>query len=93
MEQAPDEHGTSDQLLMMCGISSRSASSADKADDTKWTVAEDAWTSGNGGSLEYTISSLSQNTGYDVRCLQIHDEGTGTGLIRSQGQQRRIRDL
>ena len=34
-----------------------SASVADKADDTKWTEVADAWTSGNGGNLEYTIGS------------------------------------
>ena len=33
-------------------------SATDKADDTKWTEVADAWTSGDGGSLEYTIGSL-----------------------------------
>ena len=27
----------------------------------------DAWTSNNGGNLEYTISSLSQGTSYDIQ--------------------------
>ena len=53
-----------------------SASASDKMDDTKWTVAEDAWTSNNGGSLEYTISSLSSNTSYDVQVRAENDEGT-----------------
>ena len=53
-----------------------SASASDKMDDTKWTVAEDAWTSNNGGNLEYTISGLSQGTSYDVRVRAENDEGT-----------------
>ena len=51
-----------------------SASAQDKADDTKWTVQADAWTS---GALEYTISSLNQNTSYDVQVRAESDEGTG----------------
>ena len=54
-----------------------SASASDKADDTKWTEVADAWTSGDGGTLEYTISSLSQNTSYDVQVRAESDEGTG----------------
>ena len=54
-----------------------SASATDKADDTNWTVMEDAWTSGNGGTLEYTISSLEQNTSYDIQVRAESDEGTG----------------
>ena len=53
-----------------------SASDADKADDSKWTALTDAWTSGNGGDLAYTISSLSTNTSYDVQVLAESDEGT-----------------
>ena len=45
-------------------------------DDTKWTVAEDAWTSNNGGNLEYTISGLSQGTSYDVQVRAENAEGT-----------------
>ena len=44
-----------------------------RADDTKWTEVEDAWTS---GSLEYTIGSLDQNTSYDVQVRAENDEGT-----------------
>ena len=40
-----------------------------------WTVEQDAWTSGNGGSLEYTIGSLSSNTSYDVQVRAENDEG------------------
>ena len=53
-----------------------SASETDKADDTKWTEVEDAWTSGTGGVLEYTISPLAQNTEYDVQIFAESDEGT-----------------
>ena len=52
-----------------------SASASDKMDDTKWTVAEDAWTSG-GGNLEYTISGLSQGTSYDIQVRAENAEGT-----------------
>ena len=51
-----------------------SASDEDKADDSKWTETADAWTS---GSLEYTIGSLNQNTGYYVQVRAKSDEGTG----------------
>ena len=45
----------------------------DKADDSKWTEVTDAWTS---GALAYTISPLSQNTGYDIQVRAESDEGT-----------------
>ena len=51
--------------------------SEDETDDTKWTVAEAAWTSNNGGNLEYTISGLSQGTSYDVQVRAENAEGTG----------------
>ena len=51
-----------------------SASDEDKADDSNWTETADAWTN---GSLEYTIGSLNQNTGYDVQVRAKSDEGTG----------------
>ncbi len=49
--------------------------SDDETDDANWTVAEDAWESGD-GALEYTISSLSQDTSYDVQVRAENDEGT-----------------
>ena len=49
--------------------------SEDETDDANWTVAEDAWESGD-GALEYTISSLSQDTSYDVQVRAENDEGT-----------------
>ena len=50
-----------------------SASDEDKADDSKWAEVTDAWTS---GALEYTLSSLAQETGYDIQVLAESDEGT-----------------
>ena len=55
-----------------------SASTSDKADDTKWTEVADAWTSNNGGNLAYTIGSLDQNTGYDIQVRAKNDEGTSS---------------
>ncbi len=49
-----------------------SASDEDKADDDKWTVQKNAWTS---GALEYTISSLAPNTSYDVQVRAKSAEG------------------
>ena len=53
-----------------------SASDEDKADDTKWIEVTDAWTSSNGGALEYTLSPLAQETGYDIQVRAESDEGT-----------------
>ncbi len=46
--------------------------SEDETDDTKWTVLDDAWTS---GALEYTITSLTNGTEYDVqvRAVDVDD--------------------
>ena len=43
----------------------------DKADDTNWTLVEDAWKNGS-GSLEYTITNLSDNTQYDVQVRTVN---------------------
>ena len=51
------------------------SSAPDKA-DANWTEVADAWTSNNGGNLEYTISGLSQGTSYDVQVRAENDEGT-----------------
>ena len=64
-----------------------SASDVDKADDSKWTEVEDAWTSG-GGSLEYTISSLDQNTEYDVQVRATNAEGTSDWSKPGEGTTR-----
>ena len=48
----------------------------DKADDSNWTLVEDAWTSGS-GSLDYTITNLSGNTQYDVQVRTVNIVTTG----------------
>ena len=53
-----------------------SASEQDKADGSKWMEQVNAWTSG-GGSLEHTITGLSQDTGHDVQVRAENAEGTG----------------
>ena len=72
-----------------------SASATDKMDDTKWTEVTAAWTSNNGGNLEYTISSLSSNTSYDVQVRAENDEGTSgwsSYRCRDNGSQCSTRD-
>ena len=51
-------------------------SSATDKSDANWTEVKDAWTSSNGGNLEYTISDLSPDTSYDVQVCASNDEGT-----------------
>ncbi len=50
--------------------------SADETDDANWIEVTDAWMSNNGGNLEYTISSLAQDTSYDVQVRAENAEGT-----------------
>ncbi len=52
-----------------------SASDSDKADDSKWTLQEDAWKSDTNTDLTYTISPLTQDTSYDVQVRAESDEG------------------
>ena len=40
-------------------------------------LVADAWTSGTGGNLEYTIGSLAQDTSYDVQVRAKSEEGVG----------------
>ena len=47
----------------------------DETDDTKWTVVDDAWTS---GVLEYTITGLDNGTQYDVQVRAVNSNGDGT---------------
>ncbi len=42
--------------------------SADETDDTKWTVVDNAWTS---GTLQYTITGLTNGTEYDVQARAV----------------------
>ena len=49
--------------------------SEDETDDTKWTVADDAWTS---GALGYTITGLDNGIQYDVQVRAVNSNGDGT---------------
>ena len=49
--------------------------SEDETDNTKWTVAYDAWTS---GVLGYTITGLDNGTQYDVQVRAVNSNGDGT---------------
>ena len=49
--------------------------SEDESDDTKWTVVDDAWTS---GALEYTITGLDNGIQYDVQVRAVNSNGEGT---------------
>ena len=49
--------------------------SEDETDDTKWTVVDNAWTS---GVLEYTITGLDNGTQYDVQVRAVNSIGDGT---------------
>ena len=49
--------------------------SEDETDDTKWTVVDNAWTS---GALQYTIAGLTNGTGYDVQVRAVNSNGDGT---------------
>lgn len=49
--------------------------SEDETDATKWTVDDNAWTS---GTLEYTITDLDNGTEYDVQVRAVNANGDGT---------------
>ena len=49
--------------------------SEDETDDTKWTVEDNAWTS---GALEYAVTGLTNGTEYDVQVRAVNSNGDGT---------------
>ncbi len=49
--------------------------SADETMDSNWTEVDDAWTS---GTLEYTITGLTNGTEYDVQVRAVNSNGDGT---------------
>ena len=49
--------------------------SEEETDDTKWTVVDNAWTS---GALQYTITGLTNGTEYDVQARAVNSNGDGT---------------
>ena len=48
---------------------------ADETDDANWTVEDNAWTS---GTLEDTITGLTNGTEYDVQVRAVNSHGDGT---------------
>ena len=59
----------------------------DETDDTKWTVVDDAWTS---GTLEHTITGLDNGTQYDLQMRTVTTtdgawSGTSTGTPQIPG--------
>ena len=49
-------------------------SAADKTDDANWTLAEDAWVTGD-TDLAYTIEGLLDSTSYDVQVRAVNAQG------------------
>ena len=47
--------------------------SADDTDDSNWTVEEDAWEDGGGGSLAYAVTGLTNDTEYDVQVRAVDE--------------------
>ena len=63
--------------------------SEDETDDTKWTVVDDAWTS---GVLAYTITGLDNGIQYDVQVRAVNSNGDGT-LVRNRDRDASIAPL
>ena len=49
--------------------------SEDETDDANWIIEDNAWTS---GALQYTITSLTNGTEYDVQVRAVNSHGDGT---------------
>ena len=67
-----------------------SASATDKADDTMWTVIDDAWTE---GSLRVIVTPLTNGTAYDVQVRTVTSSdgswtATSTGTPKEPGSSR-----
>ena len=52
---------------------------ADKS-DANWTVVEDVWTTGS-GSLQHTLTGLTDGTQYDVQVRAVNSGGDGTWSV------------
>ena len=57
---------------------------ADEADDANWVVEENAWQSGD-GALSYTISGLTDSTGYDVQVRAVNAQGDSAWSTTTAG--------
>ena len=55
---------------------------ADETDDANWTVEDNAWTS---GTLEDTITGLTNGTEYDVQVRAVNSHGDGTWSATKTG--------
>ena len=53
------------------------ASATDKADPTKWTTQDNAWTTTGGGDLLYALEGLTNGTEYDVQVRAVNANGDG----------------
>ena len=53
------------------------ASATDKADPTKWTTRDNAWTTTRGGDLRYKLDNLTNGTEYDVQVRAVNANGDG----------------
>ena len=56
--------------------------SADEMVEANWTTVDDAWTS---GTLEYTITGLTNGTEYDVQVRAVNSNGDGTWTATEVG--------
>ena len=56
----------------------------DETDDANWIVEEKVWESG-GGALSYTISGLTDSTGYDVQVRAVNENGPGAWSATATG--------
>ena len=59
-----------------------SSSTTDKNDDTKWTVMDSMWTSGN---LQYTLKGLLGSVSYDVQMRAVNNNGDGAWSVTTTG--------
>ena len=56
--------------------------SEDEAVDANWAVVDDAWTS---GTLQYTVTGLTNGTEYDVQVRAVNSNGDGTWTATTVG--------
>ena len=69
---APDNAGAS--AITAYDVSYIRGDAADKSDD-QWNVVEDVWSPG--GSLQYTMETLTGGVQYDVRVRAVNEDGDG----------------
>ena len=57
---------------------------ADEAIDSSWTLVEDVWTTGS-GALQYTLTGLTGDTGYDIQVRAVNAGGDGPWSATATG--------